>query len=586
MLKSLLSTLCNPVPMPSRLLRYYIVTAAVWFVLATTPEWCASQPPALPSDAARRCTHLTSDEFATWFSDGTVTRDGVVTPASVDFSEGSTTDPCFNSRFYEWAERMFLWLTSPAPSQYGGAGLIFDSRAFYEVLPIGDDKMRALKPQPPLEIRIMRLRAAQVGMHGFPVIMDTHHELFEIEPTPMRDGEDLVADDSGDTIRVAHVVQSHGKPVFLDNQGKPISGPRALTLDQATKARTVQKFGTIPIFINGLGDVINVEPGQAGFANGAKNPEVLAAQNGSLIFYRTVVNDVFACFMTREKNAKHPDSGVQFPTTATELTSILDLGHAHGISFPDANALVVEVKTSWIEASSLSNVDQYITLRGTIPTYDTTDPNHWKVKGQKATLLALVGMHVVGTVRGHPEMVWATFEHREATPDESYSYTNSSNSTTTVPRNTNAQWLFSATNASEPFNVAHMFQDDGDIVAISNFTVSPSNTLRSAPWGALANKNPNPLSTSAVSNAEILAINNMVHDTLADGDVRGNYLLRGATWTAEGKDPSLPGTQEVGTSKLASSTMETYQVQSNCFRCHTSNHADVSHVYQNLKPLF
>ena len=85
----------------------------------------------LPSDAQATCTVSTqvvphaSDAavFATWFHSGTVTANGVVDPAnSVKF----VNQP--NCSFYEWGERMFMWLTSPS-----GSGRILDSPLFFDV---------------------------------------------------------------------------------------------------------------------------------------------------------------------------------------------------------------------------------------------------------------------------------------------------------------------------------------------------------------------------------------------------------------------------------------------------------------------
>lgn len=71
---------------------------------------------------------------------------------------------------------------------------------------------------------------------------------------------------------------------------------------------------------------------------------------------------------------------------------------------------------------------------------------------------------------------------------------------------------------------------------------------------------------------------------LPSGDVRKNYMFTGATWTKFGAAP-IEG-NEVGTNKMANSTMETYQQGGNCFDCHTSNTTSVSHVFGPLKPLF
>jgi hypothetical protein len=85
---------------------------------------------------------------------------------------------------------------------------------------------------------------------------------------------------------------------------------------------------------------------------------------------------------------------------------------------------------------------------------------------------------------------------------------------------------------------------------------------------------------------------------LAAGDIRGNYVMTGATWTIGGAAPNaFIGGNQVGTSSLANTTMETYEQGvhsnpthqaggSNCFSCHTSNTTNVSHVFAALKPLF
>jgi hypothetical protein len=80
---------------------------------------------------------VSSSTFNTWFkpippaTTGVVTLNGVVNPAnSVSFPNIP------NCSFYQWAMQDFLWLTSPAPPEYGGGGgLIIDSPTFYDVTP-------------------------------------------------------------------------------------------------------------------------------------------------------------------------------------------------------------------------------------------------------------------------------------------------------------------------------------------------------------------------------------------------------------------------------------------------------------------
>ena len=537
-------------------------------------------PQTLPADASDACP-LSSGTFGNWFELGSPTLNGVVKPAdSVAFPNVP------NCTFYQWSEQMFLWLTSPAPATYGGGGgRIFDSPAFFDVSPPAADGSRTFLPHTPGLIRAFNLRAAQLGPHRLPVIMDRGGRMLEIE-TPKTEAIPQVRDASGRLVEIAHARWEKGKLLLLDKEGKviqfQISGP-GKTNDRAqmNNALTAQKFiiDRIPIFLDPSLAVIDVEQGQAGGGG------VLMSQNCSLVYYATMVNDVYAYFATGIKDGAI--SASTFPTTSGDLANIENFAAAHGkSSFPDPNALAVEVKSAWVEAAGLSNLSSYITMNATIPTYtgSCTSPSpQWTTTGnQKTVQLALVGIHVVGSTAGHPEMIWSTFEHMANDPRDTYSYTNSSNATVSVPRNTAANWLFTANNSSGPFDVEHMFFNSPNIDAVSPFNVSASDTLRSEPFGITG--------SNANSNTEVISTNNHVRGMLAGGDIRGNYIMTGATWTIFGAPPS--GGNQVGTNALTNTTMETYQQGSNCFGCHSGNmlgstgDSGLSHIFAPLKPLF
>ena len=225
-------------------------------------------------------------------------------------------------------------------------------------------------------------------------------------------------------------------------------------------------------------------------------------------------------------------------------------------------------------------------MTATIPTYNQANPNSWTPTGQQTVQLALVGIHVVGSTAGHPEMVWATFEHVGNTPSAAYSY-NSTTGPKTVSQDTSGTWLFSATGSAGPFNTAHMSftgPPSNNIQSSGAFTISPSDTLRSDPWGIDG--------SNAFSNTEVISMNSHVRGMMASGDIRGNYVMTGATWTPFGSNPSFSNLG-VGTNKLSNTTMETYQQGSNCFSCHQhfgppppNVPTDVSHVFPGLQPLF
>lgn len=347
---------------------------------------------------------------------------------------------------------------------------------------------------------------------------------------------------------------------------------------------------------------VNMEQGQP------QGGEVLMTRTGSLVYYSTMVNNVFTYFLTGTSNGNLQST--HFPINQRELDPVIAFGRLHGAGFPDSNAFAILVKTSWVEATSLPDPDNYILMKGTIPTYRIVDSANWVRNGQKTVTLAMVGMHVVGSTAGrpgHPEMIWATFEHAGNTPNAAYDYVDSNHILVTVPQNTTGNWLFCDDGAAGSFNEPHMTFLIDKIEAARGFTISPSNTLRMKPWGSASDNAASGF--PFVNNTEVIAINNSIHGLLASGDVRSHYILIGATWTKDGRPPMGPfsptgenelGENELGTNQLLNSTMETYHQGNrlfrngfNCFVCHSSG-ADpdsltkpgVSHMFETLYPLF
>ena len=585
---------------------------------------------------------VSSTAFNGFFHSGTAAVDGVVDPAnSVTFPNNTGLHNC---DFYQWAEQMFLWLTSPAPPSYGGGGgRIFASPQFFTVSPADINGKRTLISNAPNFLRVINVRAAQFGAHGLPVIMSKSGQMFEVQPGPVsKAGKPLVLNRAGQQVEVSRAKLLNGRLILLNKAGKAITAPKLVVpkqipLQQIERMRLQQPPHTAVlapehamvamnpsaahvqtllrlkpqavnpkliaqrfmingrnIFLNVNGGVIETEEGQADFP-----PSALITQNGTLIYYVSMVNDVMAYFLTGTKDGAFTPTPTQFPTTLTELQKIQTLATAHNETFPDPNALAIEVKSAWIEASNLANPSQYITTQATVPTFDTTtNPNQWTPNGQKTTTLALVGMHVVGSAKGHPEMIWATFEHFGNAPDASFNY----NSTTfganhNVPQvnPVTGTWMFTATGATAPFNAVHAQESSGNIVGFpAGSAVVASNILRFKPYGAALGTQPNPLvPDDATSNTQIIGIDDSIANDFAalpgGPDVRTNYYMRGATWTEGGAPPSgsfPPPGADVGTSQLANTTMETFQQTStsyarfgsNCFSCHLTNQLNVSHM--------
>jgi hypothetical protein len=498
---------------------------------------------------------------------------------------------------------MFLWLTSPKPPIYGGGGShIFESSSFFDVSPPDPNdpnQARTFIPHStglPSKFDVLK---RQVGPNRLPIIKDKQGRTFEIEPPPKQPLPLQIRSKAGQLVEISNVRPAeNGKKIFLDRAGKTIE-PQFLT-DSAAKNLKVGPgklvplprirqfiFNHIPIFVDSLGNVIEVEQGQA------QDFAVLIAQNGSPIYYAIAVNEVYAYFRTMQGPVAPP--GLFFPTRQADLNAITTFATNHGKTFVDAEALAIEIKTSWIEAAGIPNPGDYITMTAEIPTYDkTTNPNLWTQSGHKTAQLAMVGMHVVGSANGHPEMIWATFEHIGNAPNDDYSYRNSVGAVTNVPRDTSGTWLFCATGSSGPFNQPRNVLSGNDIAAVSTSPVGPDNIIRWKAWNAASDMNPN-FKTPAASNSEIISINNSVRGLLIAGDVRRNYIMTGSTWMIAGSFPfTMFDMTEVGTSKANNATMETFRQGTNnhaagtfnCFGCHGGKTTTVSHIFDVTKPLF
>ncbi len=544
----------------------------------------------LPSNPAASCT-VSASLFASWFESGSVSLNGVVKPAnSVTFSDNPNCD------FYKWTEQMFLWLTSPSPARYGGGGRIFNSPAFFDVSPLVNGE-RTFIPHTSGTFPFLpnpQLRTAPLGTNKLPIVIEAKtSRAFEIEPTRFGPNKkQLVQNSEGVHVEIEKItLEGDRKPIFFDISGKPIKDARPIFRRELKGTMLAQRFvsNDLVVVLDANGNIIDVAPGQADHA-------ALMSNQGSLIYFQVTVNDVFVYLKTGVANGNITAN--QFPTTQGELDDIINYATSKGKTLIDPEALAIEIKTSWVEASTLPNseLSRFITLNATIPTYDKTNPNEWIPNGQKVAKLAMIGMHVVGSTKGHPEMIWGTFEHESTAPNAVYDYKNSSNVTVTVPQSTSGgSWILCTNGSTGPFNEKHMSvnSSNGHIENETPFAISPSNTMREQAWGAGRTQRPNPLvSSTAQSNSDLISINNSVRGQLLNGDVRRHYIQTGSTWTIGGAAPTGPFTnvpslgKEVGTSRLANASLETYAQALNCFGCHTPNTVNVSNVWGDLKPLF
>ncbi len=141
---------------------------------------------------------------------------------------------------------------------------------------------------------------------------------------------------------------------------------------------------------------------------------LLVDQNGHVTYYSMFINDRFDNFISANKLNE-----TQTLLNVTNTISFADNGAESGLEMPNGTDSV-ELKASWKILTEDDDPSQYITtqadvskLKNDVATgrivVDSDDT--WRVT------LAMVGLHVVGAVAGHPEMIWGTLEHVENAPD-------------------------------------------------------------------------------------------------------------------------------------------------------------------------
>ncbi len=130
--------------------------------------------------------------------------------------------------------------------------------------------------------------------------------------------------------------------------------------------------------------------------------QIVIDQNGRAIYYGIHVNQAFKQFV--DDNGLNTLAGVR--------------GASSRLFFP---AGVVELKSAWqdITDEPAAAYANYITVDSTVPTL-SEGANGEIIEDRdtpRARTMALLALHVVYTLPGHPEFIWGTFEHTVGSPD-------------------------------------------------------------------------------------------------------------------------------------------------------------------------
>jgi hypothetical protein len=289
---------------------------------------------------------------------------------------------------------------------------------------------------------------------------------------------------------------------------------------------------------------------------------ILVDQNGNAVYYSQYINDVFANFIK--------DNNLTDPATVRKFNPMT--------SFPVGT---IELKASWKIVEPGEDTSGFFTMNSSV--YGLAN------KGGKIVVdtgnirnveLALVGFHIGGIVKGHPEMIWATFEQINNSPIVPVNFTPETVISTTDSTFYKAGTTFSGCNvnyASSPY----LKLDE----ATQKLTPVVQVCLQYE-FGNSAKNDPILQPSVETNDSDVAQMNAAVMPRLkVANDVWANYREVGAIWfrAIDGLQPNMSLATDfdssgkqllIGSLKLSNSTIETFtqrqSTMNNCFRCHNT----------------
>jgi hypothetical protein len=259
---------------------------------------------------------------------------------------------------------------------------------------------------------------------------------------------------------------------------------------------------------------------------------VLVDQKGQVVYYTAQINKVYYDFVVKEgyytlKAFLNAPAATVFPVGTVETKSSWRIAVKDGTTYiPDA------AKT-------------YYTVEGEV----CKDNGDCKPESMVPATMALVGLHVVGRVEHHPEMVWATFEQNANAPDCK---------DTPFPKGGYSFYSGGKNCGKAPFweTCNQIRKDDWK---------TPSEICRAHPYGEPGDKPENTLN--------IKSMNDSFYALLPAGSVWKNYFYAGSVWTTGKTDgPGLIKLDDAsirGSKKAANTSLESFTQEKNCLHCHT-----------------
>jgi hypothetical protein len=334
----------------------------------------------------------------------------------------------------------------------------------------------------------------------------------------------------------------------------------------------------------GAGQATPDVPVLTGGVTQAGGRQILVDQKGHAIYYGIHFNKAFVNFVneagiTNAEAIKAADPNLKFPTTKD----------------------IVELKTAWMIVDDANPPANFFTTKAKVSTLKVVNNS---IQEDRAALrdvtVALIAMHVVFTLPGHPEFIWTSFQHvgADSLPDVAPS------SAVNPPRGG-----LRGTTVISPKD--HLLYKGGTVASATNKGVlnapmfdEATQTFAASQVSHVYRVFPGSKSTDPVIDDDVSAItDNMIalfktaKATLPAYDKRPNYFLVGAIWqdlpdrtfklnanlvNPANVGPDNPASITGGEDTMSSTAMESFTQNSdsfpNCFTCHDTRTATATGV--------
>jgi hypothetical protein len=272
--------------------------------------------------------------------------------------------------------------------------------------------------------------------------------------------------------------------------------------------------------------------------------QIVIDQNGHTLYYGIHVNKVYVDFVS--------SNGLQ---TLPDLIGYPDDPIKKSLTFPEG---LVEFKSAWTDidtkdgmsaTDNANYVANYITTMAWVPTISqAANGNIVEDKNAPRQIqVALVAIHVVYTIPGHPEFVWASFQHVDSNGNPDSAGAGSVNPTVADPYNAQnnevvcpmgSHFLLckdgtTAQAGNTAFKETDLKLDAAKqkfFLAASPATVAQTSIYRMFPGSKSNSNRPDDDVVSLNANMDVVWARAQAQGTIDNNDRRNNYRLVGANW--------------------------------------------------------